>query len=234
MKILQTRIACLGVAADVSGVLPDKLCEVAPPFEVGHVRLRLAVLVGKQVDLAIVKHIGDDRPDVFTLDTGGDVLTVPTTVLIRVVRIGAALCDLLSSRCETIVPLKIRSVGVVLAVQVVVTDHFIRISSRGRGLGGWGSLVADVYAAGAGALVSEVGSAELASEDDSSSEPKPPVHGSCRSGGSLRVDCNSSSWRGTLGDGDDLRVVNYVVVGDDGTLLEGHGGSAGGECCCDD
>lgn len=35
-------------------------------------------------------------------------------------------------------------------------------------------LVADEYAAGAGALVSEVGSAELASEDDSS-EPESPV-----------------------------------------------------------
>lgn len=121
--------AFLGVASYMGGRVPHKLREVAPSLKVRHVRLLHAVHVAESIDLPVVEHICDDRPNVFTLDTGGDVLAVPTTVLFRVVRIGAAVCDLLGSCCEAIVPLKITSVGVVLAVQVVVTDNFKLVSS---------------------------------------------------------------------------------------------------------
>lgn len=47
-----------GVTAERGGVLPDKLGEVAPVLEVGHIRSRLAVVRGQElVDLAVVPHV---------------------------------------------------------------------------------------------------------------------------------------------------------------------------------
>jgi hypothetical protein len=72
--------AVLSGTADVGGVSPDDLGEVAPLLKVGHVWLSLAIETIEVVNLAVVKEIGDDRSDVVALNTCGDVLAVTATV----------------------------------------------------------------------------------------------------------------------------------------------------------
>lgn len=75
----ETIRAVLGRAADVGGLLPDDLGEVAPELEVGHVGVGLAVLVGEVWLLAVVEQVSDDGRDILRLDTGSDVLAVAAT-----------------------------------------------------------------------------------------------------------------------------------------------------------
>lgn len=129
----------MGDASNVRGALPDKLGEVTPVLEVAHVWLSLAIKVCEVLDLAVVEEIGNDGGDVVALDSGGDVLAVPTAINItvccqrnshdevdnarhlRVVCVDAAGGDLTGAGSETFVPLEICD-GVVLAVQVVRDD----------------------------------------------------------------------------------------------------------------
>jgi len=70
------RRAVDGGAADLGGVLPHDLAEVAPLVEVGHVRVFLAVELIVEGDLAVVEQLGDDRRDIVSLNTSSDVLAV--------------------------------------------------------------------------------------------------------------------------------------------------------------
>jgi hypothetical protein len=122
----KTARAVLSGTADLGGTLPDKLREVTPLFEVGHVRVGLAVEVGVVADFAVVEELGDDSRDVVGLDTGGNVLTVVTAVDIHAVGIDASGSNLGGSRSERRVPLEGRS-RVVGTVDVVVVNNALLV-----------------------------------------------------------------------------------------------------------
>lgn len=65
-------------ATDVGSVFPDDLREVSPQLEVIHGGLSLAIEPIKPADFAVVEQVGDDGRDVVCLDTGSDVLAVPS------------------------------------------------------------------------------------------------------------------------------------------------------------
>lgn len=73
-------VAHHGRAADVSGVLPDNLGEVAPFLEVGHARVGLAVRGREVANLVIVHQVGDQNADLALLHTVTDVLAVTTAI----------------------------------------------------------------------------------------------------------------------------------------------------------
>lgn len=108
---------------------------MTPLLEVGHVWVLLTVKAIEPINLAVVEEVGDDSGDVGSLDTGGDVLTVSTTIVVDVVSIDTAGSDAGGGRCEVIVPDK-RAGGVVGAVNVVVSDDPLLVSG---GLAGGGA-----------------------------------------------------------------------------------------------
>lgn len=118
--------AVLSGTADLGGTLPDKLGEVTPFLEVGHVRVGLAVEVGVVADLAVVEQLGDDSRNVVGLDTSGDVLTVVTAVNIHAVGVDAGGSNLGGSSGELRVPLKGRS-RVVGTVDIVVVNNALLV-----------------------------------------------------------------------------------------------------------
>ncbi len=74
--------AVLGGAADMRGVRPDDLREVAPVLEVGHAGRTLAVETVVPADFAVVEQVGDDGSDIVSLYTCGDILAIATTIRI--------------------------------------------------------------------------------------------------------------------------------------------------------
>ena len=74
----------MGDASNMRGALPDDLGEVTPVLEVAHIGLSLAVEVREVLDLAVVEEIRNDGGDIVALNSGRDVLAVPTTVNIAV------------------------------------------------------------------------------------------------------------------------------------------------------
>jgi hypothetical protein len=128
----KTARAVLSGTADLGSTLPDELGEVTPLFEVGHVRVGLAVEVGVVANFAVVEELGDDSRDVVSLNTSGNVLTVVTAIDIHAVGINASGSNLGGSRGELRVPLKGRS-RVVGTVNVVVVNNALLV---GGGLAG--------------------------------------------------------------------------------------------------
>ena len=86
----KTARAVLSGTADLGGALPDKLREVTPLLEVGHVRIGLAVEIGVVADLAVVEQLGDDSRNVVGLDTSGNVLSVVTAIDVHAVGVDAS------------------------------------------------------------------------------------------------------------------------------------------------
>lgn len=78
--------AVVGGAAQLGGALPDNLGEVAPLFEVGHVRVVLVIETLEKVDFAVVEKVGNDGRNVAGFNTGGNVLAVTTTTGLAVDR----------------------------------------------------------------------------------------------------------------------------------------------------
>lgn len=122
----KTARAVLSGTADLGSTLPDKLREVTPLFEVGHVRVGLAVKVGVVTNFAVVEELSNDSRDVVSLDTSGNVLTVVATVNIHAVGIDTSGSNLGGSRGQLRVPLKGRG-RVVGTVDVVVIDNALLV-----------------------------------------------------------------------------------------------------------
>jgi hypothetical protein len=125
-NIGKTARAVLSGTADLGGTLPDELREVTPLFEVGHVRVGLAVEVGVVANFAVVEELSDDSRNVVGLDTGGNVLTVVTAIDVHAVGIDASGSNLGGSRSESRVPLKGRG-RVIGTVDVVVVNNALLV-----------------------------------------------------------------------------------------------------------
>lgn len=123
----ETIAAVHGSASDLGGALPDDLAKVTPSGEVGHVGFA-AVVVAVQVDLTVVKGVGDGSGDVVGRDTSSNVLTVATVVHVSVMGVDAGLGNLLRSAGKSLVPFKGRC-RVVGAMGVVVLDYFVGIAA---------------------------------------------------------------------------------------------------------
>lgn len=127
--------AVLSGTADLGSTLPDKLREVTPLLEVGHVGVGLAVKVVVVANLAVVEELSDDSGNVVSLNTSGNVLTVATTVHIHAVGIDTSGGDLLGSGRKLRIPHEI-TCRVVGAVDIVVgKDDLLVGGSLTRGGG---------------------------------------------------------------------------------------------------
>jgi hypothetical protein len=122
----KTAGAVLSGTADLGSTLPDKLREVTPLLEVGHIRVGLAVEVGVVANLAVVEELSNDSGDVVSLDTSGNVLTVVTAIDVHAVGIDASGSNLGGSRGQLRVPLKSRG-RVVGTVDIVVVDNALLV-----------------------------------------------------------------------------------------------------------
>ena len=81
---------------------------MTPVLEVGHVWVGLAVKTVEEVDFTVVEEVGNDCGDVGGLDTGGNVLTVSTTVGVDIVGVDTGGGDGGSSAGKTGVPGEVR------------------------------------------------------------------------------------------------------------------------------
>jgi hypothetical protein len=122
----KTAGAVLSGTADLGSTLPDKLREVTPLLEVGHIRVGLAVEVGVVANLAVVEELSNDSGDVVSLDTSGNVLTVVTAIDVHAVGIDTSGSNLGGSRGQLRVPLKSRG-RVVGTVDIVVVDNALLV-----------------------------------------------------------------------------------------------------------
>jgi hypothetical protein len=122
----KTAGAVLSGTADLGSTLPDKLREVTPLLEVGHIRVGLAVEVGVVANLAVVEELSNDSGDVVSLDTSGNVLTVVAAIDVHAVGIDTSGSNLGGSRGQLRVPLKSRG-RVVGTVDIVVVDNALLV-----------------------------------------------------------------------------------------------------------
>lgn len=58
---------------------------MAPLVEIAHIWVIHAPLVLEKVELAIIEEIGDDRADIFGLNTSSDVLTITATIRLPII-----------------------------------------------------------------------------------------------------------------------------------------------------
>lgn len=130
-----------GPARHMSGIDPGDLRKMSPGMEVAHVGL--ATISGIELDLAIVKLVGDDLGDLRGWGTGRDVLAISTTTGLSVMLVHTSLSSLSGDVLQFRVPDHGRSrvIGAML-VMVIETSLLIGVQVRSTLLSrrAWGRL----------------------------------------------------------------------------------------------
>lgn len=115
----ETAGTVLSVAPDSGGGLPHYLRKVAPSLKVA--QLWLATVSGIQHHFIVVHLVGDHLVDLIVRSTRTNVLTIPSTTSLSVVRIVAAGCNLGRDTGQVFVPCK-SLYRMVCAVDVVLLE----------------------------------------------------------------------------------------------------------------